>query len=136
AIQTLNQLMKRTPSKRTRKERSKQNIDSFIRRTTTKAATAAAAGTDRAAASATTRVTKAQHKKPEDTADKKPLSEAELRLRRNAKTLQAANKLMSQKSKELELEVVELLAAQRERRMPKRKAKKAKLPFFDFEDLD
>ncbi|KAJ1813698.1 hypothetical protein LPJ56_005082 [Coemansia sp. RSA 2599] len=135
AIQTLNQLMKRTPSKRTRKERSKQNIDSFIRRTTTKAA-AAAAGTDRAAASATTRVTKAQHKKPEDTADKKPLSEAELRRRRNAKTLQAANKLMSQKSKELEQEVVELLAAQRERRMPKRKAKKAKLPFFDFEDLD
>ncbi|KAJ1645518.1 hypothetical protein LPJ64_002909 [Coemansia asiatica] len=135
AIQALNQLMKRAPSKRTRKERSKQNIDSFIRRTTTKKTTTA--NSEKALPSATKRVNKPRYAKSKDAeGDKKPLSEAERRLRHNARTLQATNRLVTKKSKELEQEVVELLNAQRENRRPKRKAKKEKMPFFDFEDLD
>ncbi|KAJ2701947.1 hypothetical protein FB645_004479 [Coemansia sp. IMI 203386] len=128
AIQTLNQLMKRAPSKRIRKERSKQNVAAFIRRTTTKDA-------DKPAAGATTRVEKPKRQASKN-AVKSVSDEAAARLRRNTKTLLAANKLINRKSKVLEQEVLELLDAQRERRMPIKKEKKAKMPFFDFEDLD
>ncbi|KAJ2698751.1 hypothetical protein H4218_003072 [Coemansia sp. IMI 209128] len=114
-LQALSTLLKRKPSKRERKARAKQNVSAFIRRTTAAAPT----------------------KKP-DTMDsveggRVEKAEAETRRERNASALRAADKLVSEKSKKLQRDILELLRAQQEHRNPKLK-RKTRLTYFDFED--
>ncbi|KAJ2824469.1 hypothetical protein GGI24_003398 [Coemansia furcata] len=116
-LQVLSTLMKHKPSKRERKERAKKNIGAFIRRTT--AATPAAQPTTTALV--------------EDGRVKK--TEAETRREKNTSALRAADKLISEKSKKLQRDIVELLHAQQEHRNPKLK-RKTRLTYFDFEDED
>ncbi|KAJ2393325.1 hypothetical protein GGI05_002452 [Coemansia sp. RSA 2603] len=118
SLETLNQLMKRAPSKRIRRERNKQNIGKFIRRTSGKA------GKQTALA-------------PQPSAEKPaaPMTEKEARMKRNAETLRAAGKLQTRKSREMREEVLELMRAQKEHRKPNIK-QKHKLSFYDFEDED
>ncbi|KAJ2489197.1 hypothetical protein IWW37_004178 [Coemansia sp. RSA 2050] len=117
-LQALSTLLKRKPSKRERKQRAKQNVSAFIRR----AATAAAAPATKPATAAFVveggRVEK---------------SEAETRRERNASALRAADKLVSEKSRKLQRDIIELMRAQQEHRNPKLK-RKTRLTYFDFED--
>ncbi|KAI7818901.1 hypothetical protein BX661DRAFT_103671 [Kickxella alabastrina] len=122
SIQALNILMKRAPSKRVRKERNRQNVTAFIRRKTptTEPSTTTAIET----------------LSPKELTVTKKLSEKELQLERNTKTLRAVSKLVTKKNKDLQKDVLELLAAQREQRRAKLHKKKHSLSYFDFEDQE
>lgn len=113
-IQVLNSLRKRKPSKRVRRERSKQNVDAFIRRqTTTTSKTKPAEAVDHG------RILKnGSIAKPND---------------KNAVALRAADKLISDKCKKLHKDILEMIDAQKEHRKPKIK-RNQNLSYFDFED--
>ncbi|KAJ2019875.1 hypothetical protein GGI03_006321 [Coemansia sp. RSA 2337] len=114
-LQALNTLLKSKPSKRERRERAKQNVGAFIRRTT----------------KATPTVQPATTALVEDGRVKK--TETETRREKNSSALRAADKLVSEKNKRLQRDIIELLRAQQEHRNPKLK-RKARLTYFDFED--
>ncbi|KAJ1725706.1 hypothetical protein LPJ53_000185 [Coemansia erecta] len=117
SLATLNQLMKRVPSKRVRRERNQQNIGAFIRRASGKPG----------------KQTAGVSKTPADEQKRPRVTEAESRAKRNAETLRAAGRLQTKKSREIQEEVLELMRAQKEHRKPKMKQKQ-KLSFYDFED--
>ncbi|KAJ1669009.1 hypothetical protein GGF38_002585 [Coemansia sp. RSA 25] len=120
-LQALSTLLKRKPSKRERKERARQNIGAFIRRSsaTTATTTPTSATAVKLAAVDDGRVAK---------------TEAETtRREKNASALRAADKLVSDKSKRLHRDILELMRAQQEHRNPKFK-RRTKLTYFDFED--
>ncbi|KAJ2776141.1 hypothetical protein GGI15_004939 [Coemansia interrupta] len=119
SLATLNQLMKRAPSKRVRRERNQQNIGLFIRRVSDKSGKQPA------------RVAKTSAATPE----KPRMTEKEARAKKNAATLHAAGRLQTKKSMEIQEQVLELMRAQKEHRKPNIQ-KKHKLSFYDFEDYE
>ncbi|KAJ2891674.1 hypothetical protein GGI21_005795 [Coemansia aciculifera] len=119
-LQALSTLLKRKPSKRERKERARQNIGAFIRRSSTGASGPAPAATA----------------KPATVVDSGRVTKTEVetsRREKNASALRAADKLVSDRSKKLHSDILELMRAQQEHRNPKLK-RKTKLTYFDFED--
>ncbi|KAJ2740228.1 hypothetical protein GGI20_005917 [Coemansia sp. BCRC 34301] len=124
ALQALSTLLKRKPSRRERKERARQNVGAFIRRSS-----AAAAATTKTAPVLTTTA-----KSAAVGSGRVAKTEAEAtRREKNASALRAADKLVSDKSKRLHRDILELMQAQQEHRSPKLK-RRTKLTYFDFED--
>ncbi|KAJ2003068.1 hypothetical protein GGI04_003012 [Coemansia thaxteri] len=117
-LQTLDSLLKRRPSKRERKERAKQDVGFFIRRSS-----GSSKAKDVECAVSTGSVDSGRVKK----------AESETRREKNAATLRAADKLVTDRSKRLHGEILELMRAQKEHRNPRLK-RKTKLSYFDFED--
>ncbi|KAJ2497707.1 hypothetical protein GGH96_004890 [Coemansia sp. RSA 1972] len=115
SLQVLNSLTKRKTSKRVRKERSKQLLDTLVRKPQ----------------EPTKQVTKKQRPK----AQKVKMTETEMRRSRNAATMRAADRMVSKKSQDLHKEILEMMRAQKEQRRPRLK-QKHKLTYFDFEDKD
>ncbi|KAJ2120322.1 hypothetical protein IWW56_000929 [Coemansia sp. RSA 2131] len=116
ALEVLNSLTKRKTSKRVRKERSKQLLETLVRKPQ----------------EATKQVTKKQRSKAQP---KAKMTETEMRRSRNAATMRAADRMVSKKSQDLHKEILELMRAQKEQRRPRLK-QKHKLTYFDFEDKD
>ncbi|KAJ2355460.1 hypothetical protein IWW50_003359 [Coemansia erecta] len=114
-LEVLNSLTKRKTSKRQRKERAKQTLESLIRKPN----------------QPKKQVTKTQPK----ALPKVEISETEMRRKRNAATMRAADRMVSKKSQDLHKEILELMRAQKEQRRPRIK-QKHKLSYFDFEDRD
>ncbi|KAJ1753934.1 hypothetical protein LPJ77_003835 [Coemansia sp. RSA 2523] len=114
SLQVLNTLTKRKTSKRVRKERSKQMLDTLVRKP-----------------QEPTKVAKKQRPK----AQKAKMTETEMRRSRNAATMRAADRMVSKKSQDLHKEVLEMMRAQKEQRRPRIK-QKHKLTYLDFEDKD
>ncbi|KAJ1988364.1 hypothetical protein GGI25_005364 [Coemansia spiralis] len=116
-LAVLNSLAKRKVSKRERSTRSKQFISTCVRRTGNKATEA----------TETKYVEKVKPRK----------SDADIVRTKNAVVLRAADKLITQKCKDLHRDVIELLSARKEHRKPKMsRKKKPKLTYFDFEDRE
>ncbi|KAJ1949611.1 hypothetical protein FBU59_001065 [Linderina macrospora] len=111
SLQVLNALLKGKPSKQARKQKTKKNLDAFIR-TATKAP-----------------VKTGKVEKPKKRYD--PQVRRENKKRTNMQKLVVSDEF-SQKSRALQDEIVELMRAQSEHRAPKMKKRKAR--FFDFED--
>ncbi|KAI8323510.1 hypothetical protein GQ54DRAFT_258147 [Martensiomyces pterosporus] len=119
-LQALSSLLKNKKSRRSRKEKSKQNLSVFARRTTT-----AKPPKKEEPASADT-VKDGKAKRPD-------LAEAERTRQRNTVLMRTGDKLTSVKGKDLQREVLEMIRAQGEHRNPKFKRKR-KATFYDFED--
>ncbi|KAJ2080597.1 hypothetical protein H4R24_002960 [Coemansia sp. RSA 988] len=112
----------RTP-KRVRKERARKNLDAFIRKPTADGSQPNSTTTAKASDAPQSKTKKGRVLK----------TDAQRKLDRNAATLRAADRLITQKCQDLHRDVLELLRAKEERRQPKLK-RKQKLTFFDFED--
>ncbi|KAJ2392489.1 hypothetical protein H4S02_000769 [Coemansia sp. RSA 2611] len=113
-LDVLRSLTKRTTSKRERKERAKKTFQSLVRKPDQPKKQIAKVQPE-------PQVTKAEPKK----------AEAELRRSRNAATMRAADRMVSDKCHELHKEIIELMRAQKERRRPRIK-RKHKLSYIDF----
>ncbi|PIA16842.1 hypothetical protein COEREDRAFT_86608 [Coemansia reversa NRRL 1564] len=118
-LDVLRNLTRHRTSKRIRKERARKNLDAFIRKPGVSEPQPKASDVPQSKAKAG-RVLK---------------TDAQRKLDRNAATLRAADRMITQKCKDLHRDVLELVRAKEERRQPKLK-RKQRLTFFDFQDVN
>ncbi|KAJ2780397.1 hypothetical protein H4R18_003478 [Coemansia javaensis] len=122
SLRVLGALSRHRATRRERAAQAKRNVDALIRRPAK-----AEAQQDHSS--------KAEEEEPKEEEDPRA-REQQRRRERNAATLRAADRLATQRSKNLHRDIIELLRAQKERRRPRLKKKKQRLTFFDFEDAE